>query len=150
MIWGAISRNFKSELALIDGALTSRRYQDDILDNHVRPLAEAAGAGRFMLVDDNARPHRSALIDQNLGEDAIERIVWPAKSPDLNPIEHVWAIMRKRITELQQAHHTLQDLRRLIRDAWDSVSIAEINRLLNSMPRRATVVYELEGDHTHY
>ena len=77
-------------------------------------------------------------------------MVWPAKSPDLNPIEHVWAIMRKRITELQQAHHTLQDLRRLVRDAWDSVSIAGINSLLNSMPRRATVVYELEGDHTHY
>ena len=54
MIWGAISRNFKSELVLIDGALTSRRYQDGILENHVQPLAEAAGAGRFMLVHDRA------------------------------------------------------------------------------------------------
>ena len=103
-----------------------------------------------MLVDDNARPHRSALIDQYLGEDAIERIVWPAESPDLNPIEHVRVIMRKRITELHQAHHTLQDLRRLIRDAWDSVRIAEFNRLLNSIPLRDTAVNELEGNHTHY
>ena len=134
MIWGAISRNFKSELVLIDGALTSRRYRDDILDNHVRPLVEAAGAGRFMLVDDNARPHRSALIDQYLGENTIERMVWPAKSPDLNPIEHVWAILRKRITELQQAHHTLQDLRRLIRDGWDTVSIAETRRSVTLDP----------------
>ena len=131
MVWAAIGRNFKSEIVLINGALTSRRYRDEILESHIRPLTAAADPGDFIYVDDNARPHRGGLIDEYLEENDIERMEWPAKSPDLNPIEHVWAIMRRRITERQQAHHTLNDLRRIIREEWESISIPEVNRLLN-------------------
>ena len=64
-------------------------YRDGILDSYVRPYAEAIGDA-FLLEDDNARPHRAHIVDVYLQQETILRMEWPARSSDLNPIEHVW------------------------------------------------------------
>ncbi|GFW22441.1 DDE_3 domain-containing protein [Trichonephila clavipes] len=66
------------------GNLNTHTYRDDILDAYVRPCAGSIGES-FVLQDDNARPHRDAYLEQ----ETIQRIKWPARSSDLNPIEHV-------------------------------------------------------------
>ena len=70
-----------------NGSLTGVRYRDEILAPIVRPFASAIGYD-FILMDDNARPHRSKFVNQYLEQETIERMDWPAKTPDLNPIEH--------------------------------------------------------------
>ncbi|KAL0147803.1 hypothetical protein M9458_056880 [Cirrhinus mrigala] len=86
MVWGGIS---------LEGC-TAIRYRDEILRPLVRPYAGAVGPG-FLLMQDNARPHVAGVCQQFLQDEGIDAMDWPARSPDLNPIEHIWDIMSRSI-----------------------------------------------------
>ncbi|GFW43152.1 dna-mediated transposase [Trichonephila clavipes] len=78
------------------GTLTGRRYADEILRPHVILYAGAIEYS-FVFQDDNARPHRARLVENMLEAETIQRMEWPACSLDLNPIEHVWDMLGRRI-----------------------------------------------------
>ncbi|KAL0151962.1 hypothetical protein M9458_052738 [Cirrhinus mrigala] len=100
MVWGSISLEGHTALhVLARGSLTAIRYRDEILRPLVRPYAGAVGPG-FLLMQDNARPHVAGVWQQFLQDESIDAMDWPARSPDLNPIEHIWDIMSRSIHQL--------------------------------------------------
>ncbi|GFX54419.1 transposable element Tcb2 transposase [Trichonephila clavipes] len=93
MVWGGISIGGRTDLHIIrNGTLTGRRYAYKILRPHVIPYAGSIGDS-FVFQDDNARPHRSRMVENMLEAETIQRREWTACSPDLNPIKHVWDIL---------------------------------------------------------
>ena len=90
MMWAGISRGGRTYLCIVmRGMVTGVRYMDDILDVYARRYAGTIGP-QFVLMDDNARPHRARVVEEYLQQETTVRMDWPACSPDLDLIVPGW------------------------------------------------------------
>lgn len=151
MVWGCLSHDCKLQLVTIRGNLTGAQYIQDVLqpvviphfDNH--PLAT-----RPQFMDDNARPHRSRAVSALLRANAITTLPWPAVSPDLNPLEHVWDILGRRIQARNPPVQNLLQLEAALQDEWMLLTREQIRRLTGGMRRRVESVIRVRGGPTRY
>ncbi|GFX78506.1 transposable element Tcb2 transposase [Trichonephila clavipes] len=149
-MYGGISIDGRTDLYIIrDVPLTARRYRDEILRPIVVPYA-AAIKDDFILMDDNSRPHRASLVEDSLFEEGIVGMEWPACSPDMNPVEHVWDALGRRVAGRQPPSQTLQELERALLEEWDRIPQLVINSLIDSMPQRCSTLLAGLGNHTPY
>ncbi len=73
---------------------------------------------------------------------------WPSMSPYLNPIEHLWGILKRKVEERQVSNiHQLHDV---VMEAWNRTPVVTCEALVNSMPKRVKTVLENNGGHTKY
>ncbi|GFX13049.1 transposable element Tcb2 transposase [Trichonephila clavipes] len=86
MVWAGIMINGRTRLHVVaNGTMTGQRYIDEVLLPHVRLFRGAVG-DKFNFMDDNATCHPTLAFQDCLDSEGIQRLVWPARSPDLNPI----------------------------------------------------------------
>ncbi|GFW01914.1 DDE_3 domain-containing protein [Trichonephila clavipes] len=82
------------------GTLTGQRYVDDILRPHVGPFLNGLPCAIFQ--QDNARPHTARVAQDFLRH--FQTLPWPARSPDLAPVEHVWDQLKRQMPSCQSVH----------------------------------------------
>ncbi len=73
---------------------------------------------------------------------------WPSISPDLNLIEHLWGILKRKVEERKVSN--IYQLRDVIMEEWKRTRVATCEALVNSMPKRVKAVLENNGGHTKY
>ena len=95
--WAAISATAKTDLIFNDGNLNGQRYIDEVLAPHVLLLLRQMPVAHPIFQDDNARPHRARIVDNN-----VNRVDWPTMSPDLCCIEPVWYVLGRAVHARQQ------------------------------------------------
>ncbi|GFW20111.1 transposable element Tcb2 transposase [Trichonephila clavipes] len=91
---------------------------------------------QFLFMDDNAPCHRTVAAEQLLESEDIERMDWPARSPDLNPIQHVWDFLGRRLAARTLPPVTIRELRLPLQDEWAAMTQQLIDTLILSMGRR--------------
>ncbi|GFT49811.1 transposable element Tcb2 transposase [Trichonephila clavipes] len=122
---------------------------DVILEQHERLFRGAMGA-EFLFMDDNVRPHHAKIVDECLQSEDITRMVWPAYSPDLNPKEHVWDMLCRRIAARPAPLTGLPEFRRELLDEWCNIPQDQIDNLILSLSRRCKACIASSGRHTLY
>lgn len=148
LIWGAMAANGVGELAIISGTVNTDVYLD-ILEHYVLASAENLfGDEHFVLQDDNASCHRSKPIVSWLQEKQISHMKWPANSPDLNPIENLWAILKREVKKFKPG--TILDLKKCVKSCWKNICPKQCESLILSMPNRISDVIKNKGGATKY
>lgn len=154
MMWAGISTEGRTELVFVPGGgrrggLTAQKYVEDILLEHVVPYAGYIGEN-FLLMHDNARCHTSRVTRQFLQEVEIDTMVWPALSPDLNPIEHLWDELKRRVRARDIAPSSIVELKTALEEEWQAIPQNNLKKLIRSMKNRMQAVIRARGGNTKY
>ncbi|GFT93239.1 transposable element Tc1 transposase [Trichonephila clavipes] len=142
MVWEVIAYDSRSTLIVMHGTLTGQRYVDDILRPHVGPFLNGLPGAVFQ--QDNARSHTARVAQDFLRH--FQTLPWPARSPDLFPIEHVWDQLKRQLPSC----HSVHDLELDVRDLWAHLPQDNIRCLINSMPDRVAACIAAGGGPTRY
>ncbi|GFU85724.1 transposable element Tcb2 transposase [Trichonephila clavipes] len=150
LVWGGIMLGSRTDLHSFDaGSVNGTRYCNEILLPYVSLFRGAMGL-QFLFMDDNAPCHRTVAAEQLLESEDIERMDWPARSPDLNPIEHVWDFLGRRLAARTLPPVTIRELRLALQDEWAAMPQQLIDTLILSMGRRCETCLAVRGDHIPY
>ena len=149
MVWAGFHLHGRTSLYHIQGNWTAVRYRDEIIQLHIIPTLQAIGQGA-VLQDDNATPHRAHIVRNFLQQQGVDCMDWPARSPDLAPIENLWDLLGRRVRENHPPPANVQELLRLLQQEWLNIPQGTLVNLVQSMRRRCQECIAAHGGHTHY
>ena len=160
MFWAAFSATRRTGLIPLFGDPTSERggvnrFVIEELYRRVLPTLLPAEDGIFM--HDNAPTHTAYVVRDALEEMEIEVMVWPPHSPDLNPIENLWALLKAEIYKIRpdlmhmkNNDETKRILVETAQIAWQNIDMRHLEHLSETMPNRVQAIIESEGWYTPY
>ena len=152
MLWGCMTHEGVGYACKIyDGTMTAQDYIH-ILDTTLYDSLEyyEYEYEDIIFQHDNDPKHTAQSVKDYLLGKEIEVLPWPAQSPDLNPIEHIWKYVKTKIGSRPERPTSLYRLWEMFEDEWNQIPLSFIENLYKSMPERVKAVLKAKGGYTRY
>jgi hypothetical protein len=107
-------------------------------------------AEKVVFQHDNDPKHRAKSVQEWLSDQPFQVMEWPPQSPDLNPIEHLWAHLKRQLNKYDSPPKGILELWDRVEEQWNKIDRATCLHLIESMPRRIEGVIEAKGRWTKY
>ncbi len=148
MIWVAMSSAGVGPLCFLKTNVTAPVYQY-ILKNFMLPSADQLFKDAdFIFQQDLAPAHTAKSTKSWLNDFGVGALDWPVNSPDLNPIENLRGIVKRKMRNKRPKN--ADELKATAKETWASIPPQQCHKLITSMPRRIEAVIKAKGAHTKY
>lgn len=150
MVWSIMSAQGTGRLYIVEGSMNQHQYRK-VLETRLLPqLKDWFPEGDFVFMHDGAPCHKAKSITKFLAEKDVKTLPWPGYSPDMNPIENLWGIVKKRLKKINIT--TKVKLIENLIQIWhrDDEIKNKCSVLIESMPRRIELLIKNKGMHTKY
>ncbi|KAJ1300832.1 hypothetical protein OPQ81_002472 [Rhizoctonia solani] len=146
MVWACIGWHGPGYMCKIDGNLNKELYVE-ILDDEFKQTLEYYGLDmeEVILMQDNASAHKAKIVQDWFQEHGLEVFEWPANSPDLNPIENLWELIKRELYSYDTPASGMLELWTRVQEVWDKVTTQQCQDLIESMPRRIQACIKAGG-----
>jgi transposase len=151
MVWGCMTYYGLGDLSWIPGKVNSEQYLN-VLKDYVLQSRDWFGMDRetFVFQQDNASIHTARIIKDYFSQQQLTILEWPANSPDLNPIENLWAIIKRRLDQFEYRPKTFDELWEQVQQVWEKIGLEDIQSLYESLPNRIEQVLKRKGGYSKY
>ncbi len=151
MVWGCMLWDGVGNAVKIDGRMDAELYVQ-ILDEDLQASIDYYGktAEDIIFQQDGDSKHTSGLARKWFKENGFTVLSWPAQSPDLNPIEHLWSHLKRKLGGHEVVPSGMLELWERVEMEWNKIDAEVCQNLIESMPRRVAAVLKAKGGYTKY
>ncbi|CAK9827632.1 Transposable element Tcb1 transposase [Anthophora retusa] len=151
MIWSCMTSEGVGCVDKIEGTMTAKSYIK-ILENSLLISLEKWGKTipDVIFQHDNDPKHKANCTKQWLVTQGFQVLDWPPQSPDLNPIEHLWGLLKRSVANFEPGSRSSLQLWADVVLAWQNIQREQCRNLVDSMPRRIKAVIKAKGGYTKY
>jgi transposase len=148
--WGCFSAHGPGYMAMFEGSLDATALRNIFRDYLLPTVREhfADGDQWWLLHDNDPGRHKSQVLLTWMHNNYVRPLDFPPYSPDLNPIENLWAEMDKRMASTRA--DTKEELEKVVAETWAAITAEFCDKLARSMPTRIAQVIERNGAYTDY
>ena len=151
MVWGCMTSQGVGNLCRIEEIMDQHLYKTILEEDLMRTMDYYQMDPQDIIFQhDNDPKHKAKSVQNWLSEQEFAVLSWPAQSPDLNPIEHLWAEVKRKLNKFNSPPKGINELWERITDVWNNISPQTCQNLIESMPRRITDVIKAKGKWTKY
>jgi hypothetical protein len=151
-VWGCFSYNGGGPLYRIHGKMDGPKYRE-ILKNKMAPfLKDYKGLTGVepIFQQDNDPKHRSKVAMNYLNNKEFIVLDWASQSPDMNPIENAWKLVKDAIFARIDRASNLDEVFEIVKEEWEKIPVEKFRQLIDGMPRRVEALYKSRGRSTKY
>jgi transposase len=148
-VWGCITSHGVGDLEWVEGNMESVHYVE-VLDRYVIPSRDWYGMDprTFIFQHDNSSVHTARIVKDHLATKKITVLQWPVNSPDINPIERVWAYVMQRLDRYPRPPFNLNELFERVDDNWGKVPPIFLSKLYEELPDKMQMLIKTKGLHS--
>ena len=151
MFWGCMMADGVGYGCQIEGNMDAETYTGILRDYMLSSLEYyEKDSGDIVFQQDNDPKHTSQLAKKWFSDNSIEVMEWPAQSPDLNPIEHLWVHLKWKLKQYVTEPKSIHELWTRVDKEWNAIEPEICLGLIESMPRRISAVIRAKGGNTKY